>query len=101
MWLHGGLGQEAVISCLVYGDPEPEVRTQEAVISCLVYGDPDPEVRTQEAVISCLVYGPKVRSSTADCIVEVLKVRNALAQSIKNENLEKNNIGATGQEYLQ
>ena len=82
MWLHGGLGQEAVISCLVYGDPEPEVRTQ-------------------EAVISCLDYEPKVRSSTADCIVEVLKERNALAQSIKNENLEKNNIGATGQEYLQ
>jgi hypothetical protein len=25
VWLHGGLGQEAVISCLVYGDPEPEV----------------------------------------------------------------------------
>ena len=25
-WVHGGLGEEAVISCIVYGDPEPSVR---------------------------------------------------------------------------
>ncbi|XP_023337137.1 lachesin isoform X2 [Eurytemora carolleeae] len=24
-WVHGGVGYEAVISCLVYGDPEPQV----------------------------------------------------------------------------
>ena len=25
-WVHGGVGEEAVISCIVYGDPEPNVR---------------------------------------------------------------------------
>ena len=25
-WVHGGLGYEAVISCIVYGDPVPSVR---------------------------------------------------------------------------
>ena len=24
--VHGGLGEEAVISCIVYGDPSPSVR---------------------------------------------------------------------------
>ena len=50
-WVHGGVGYEAVISCLVYGDPEPQVRI---LISCLVYGDPEPQVRI---LISCLFYG--------------------------------------------
>ena len=25
-WVHGGFGKEAVISCIVYGDPPPTVR---------------------------------------------------------------------------
>ena len=25
-WVHGGIGEEAVISCIVYGDPPPNVR---------------------------------------------------------------------------
>ena len=25
-WVHGGVGEEAVISCIVYGDPPPNVR---------------------------------------------------------------------------
>ena len=25
-WVHGGVSEEAVISCIVYGDPEPSVR---------------------------------------------------------------------------
>ena len=25
-WVHGGVGEEAVISCIVYGDPPPIVR---------------------------------------------------------------------------